>query len=281
MDHRREPAVVVDAAIAHDLVVLRRVAFLGVGIVERIQHAGAGHRDLLDAVDDLGLGDPRRFQDRRGDVDEVGVLPALLALGLDALGPVHDGAGHVAAAVGHEDAPGRRRGAGHGPAHGVIGVGLRPAVLVQAAQQVGDVLRRVVERRPLHERAVDLADRRSTVVARDVDDDGVVEHAQLVDGVDEAADFVVRALHQGRVHFHLPGEDLLLVGRERRPFLDVRGVLGQLRVGGHDAHLLLPRQDLLTQLIPALVELALVQALFEPGSSAGCAGDGRHSKRST
>ena len=54
-----------------------------------------GMRDLLDAVDDLGLGNPHRIEDRRDDVDEMVVLPALLALGLDAFGPVHDHPGPV------------------------------------------------------------------------------------------------------------------------------------------------------------------------------------------
>ena len=63
-----------------------------------------GHRGLLDAVDDLRLRNADGLEDRRHDVDDAGVLPADLALGLDALGPVHDHPGDVAAAVRHRDA---------------------------------------------------------------------------------------------------------------------------------------------------------------------------------
>ena len=80
---------------------------------------------------------------------------------------------------------------------------------------------------------------------------------------------MVGALHQRRVDLHLPREDLLLVVREGVPPLDVVGVLGELGVRRDDPELLLPRQDLLAQDVPALVELALVQALLEPALRRG------------
>ena len=145
--HGRHPAVVVDAAVAGALVVLRGMALLGVGVVERVLHADAGDRRLLDAIDDLGLGHAHGLEDRRDDVDHARVLPANLALGLDALGPVHDHPGVVAAAVRHRDRPRGGRRAGHRPADGVVRVGVRPAVLVETGQQIRHVFRRVVRAR--------------------------------------------------------------------------------------------------------------------------------------
>ena len=109
VDDGGEPAVVVDAAVAGALVVLGDVPVGGGAVVERVADAHAGHRRLLVAVDDLRLGHADGVEDRRHDVDEVVVLVAQLALGLDSLRPVHGHPGHVAAAVGHLDAPGRRR----------------------------------------------------------------------------------------------------------------------------------------------------------------------------
>ena len=59
-------------------------------------------------------------------------------------------------------------------------------------------------------------------------------------------------------HFHLTREQSLLVGAQRIPVLDRLGLRREFRIGRHDAKLLLALQRLLTQFIPALVELALV-----------------------
>ena len=46
------PTLVIDAAVAEHLKILRFMAFGGAGIIEGVQHADAFHRLLLDAVDD-------------------------------------------------------------------------------------------------------------------------------------------------------------------------------------------------------------------------------------
>ena len=72
------------------LVVLGDVAILGVRVVEGIPHADARHGDLLDAIDHPGLRNAHGLEDGRRDVDEVRVLPAHFALGCESLGPAHD-----------------------------------------------------------------------------------------------------------------------------------------------------------------------------------------------
>ena len=76
--HRR-PALVVDAAVAEHLEVLRRAPFGRLRVVEGVEHADAFHRMLLDAVNSRWLGKPGGFQDRRRDVDHVVELRADLA----------------------------------------------------------------------------------------------------------------------------------------------------------------------------------------------------------
>ena len=82
------------------------------------------------------LGQARRLEDRRRDVDHVVELRADLALGLDPLRPVDDGAVARAAPV-RGDLLGPLVGRVHGvrPAHGVVVVGLRPAELVEPGHQ--------------------------------------------------------------------------------------------------------------------------------------------------
>ena len=96
------------------------------------------------------------------------------------------------------------------------------------------------------------------VVAPDPQDQRVVELAEVVDGVDDPTDVVIRVLRVAGVHLHLAGVERLEVvghvvpGRERL-------VAGrQLGVGGYDAELLLAGEGLLAQPVPALVERALV-----------------------
>ena len=60
------------------------------GVVERVGEAEALDRRLGYALDGGRRLDAQRFQHGRDHVDGVGVLGADFALGLDALGPVHD-----------------------------------------------------------------------------------------------------------------------------------------------------------------------------------------------
>ena len=95
------------------------------------------------------------------------------------------------------------------------------------------------------------------VVTVDVDDQRVVELAHVLDLLDDAADLVVGVGRVASEHLGLPGEQLLLVGRQRFPLRQVIRPGGELRVRGNHAQPLLVGEDLLAQGIPAHVELAL------------------------
>src|SRR6185503_3221960 len=89
--HRR-PSLVIDAAVAEHLEVLRLVSIGSLGVVERIEHADAFDGPLLHAVDRRRLRKLRRLKDRRRHVDHMMELRSDLALALDPARPVDDGA---------------------------------------------------------------------------------------------------------------------------------------------------------------------------------------------
>ena len=107
----------------------------------------------------------------------------------------------------------------------------------------------------MDERAVHRSFRARTVVAADEDDQRVVELALILHRLDDAADLVV-GVHEIRgVNIGLADEQLLLVGRQRVPFLQQIIRPGrQLGVLGDHAEFLLVGENLLAQRVPALVE---------------------------
>ena len=86
------PALVVDAAIAEHLEVLCLARLGSVGVVERVGHADAVQRHLLDAVHERRLGEAGYVEDGRRDVDDVMELAADLAARLEPVRVVHDDA---------------------------------------------------------------------------------------------------------------------------------------------------------------------------------------------
>ena len=77
-------------------------------------------------------------------------------------------------------------------------------------------------------------------------------------GAVEPADLVIGMLGKAGVGLHLACEQLLLVSRQRRPILDVLVFRRELRPSRHDAELDLASEGFFSELVPALIELALV-----------------------
>ena len=233
MLRHRGPALVVDAAVAEHLEVLGLVPLRRLGVVERVEHADALDRVLLHAVHRDRLGQSRRLEDGRRDVDDVVELRADLALGLDALRPVDDRAVARAAPV-RGDLLGPLVGGVHRvrPAHRVVVVGLRARRVCRACHQE---LRRLegcqaVEVGHLVVRAVERALGRGAVVADDVVDQRVVEDAELLQPVEQAADVVVGVLQEAGVDFHLAAQDGLERLRHVVPRRDLLVARGELAV---------------------------------------------------
>jgi hypothetical protein len=189
----------VDRAVAGDLEVLRGVAFLRLGVLEGIHQALALHRDLLGAIDYLGLGQARRLQDGRRDVDDMAELAADLVLRLDPLGPAHHHAVARAAEVGrHLLHPAEGSVEGHRPAGGHVRIGLGAAPLVDELEHVLDLFVHAVEVGVLVEHAVLAALAAGAVVAGDVEDQRVVGLADRLEGLEHAADLVVGVIGERR-----------------------------------------------------------------------------------
>ena len=154
-------------------------------------------------------------------------------LALMRCGPADDQRVARAAEVGRDLlGPLERRVAGHRPARRHVREGLRPAPLVDVLEHVRHRLVDAVEVRHLVEHADHAAFGAGAVVADDVDDQRVVELADVFDRLHHAADLVVGVLGEAGEHLHLPREQLLLVGGELVPVLDAFGLGRQLASAG-------------------------------------------------
>ena len=239
------PALVVDPAVAEHLEVLQVVRSRPPRVVEGVQHARPVQRLLLDAVDEVGRREPGRLEDGRRDVDDVSELAAHLPLGLEPVGPVHDGAVAGAAPVrGDLLGPLVGRVHGVGPADGVVVVGVGTAEVVDVgSHRLGGLeLGRAVEHHQLVERALDGALGARPVVADDVVDERVVEDAQVLQRVEQATGVEVGVLQEAGVDLHLTGQDRLEVVGHVVPRGDLRRPGRELGVRRDDPEVLLARR---------------------------------------
>ena len=187
----------------------------------------------------------------------MGVLVADLPASGDPGRPGHDeGIGGTAAVDLALPAP-EGRVAGPRPAPRVVVVGRRSAQVVDALEVLGEVLRHHVEEEHLVERAGRTALGGGPVVGDD-HDERVVQHPDLLEGVEHAAEVVVEVGQEPGVDLHHARVQPPLVRAQRRPLGDVGVVPRQLRVSREQADLLLPREHGLPVGIPALVELSRV-----------------------
>ena len=144
------------------------------------------------------------------------------------------------------------------PSGSKVGVRHGTAELVVMFQDLLDGFRHRVEVGHFVEETAHAAFSTRAVVAENVEDQRVIELAHVCDGVDEPADLGVRVLGEACEYLHLAGEEFLLVRGQLVPVLDRCGLRCKLRTRRHHAQLDLAGKRLLPQLVPPLVELALV-----------------------
>ena len=145
-----------------------------------------------------------------------------------------------------------------------MGVGLIGAPRRDHGQHLLDGEGEAVEIGDLVRRAVHRAFGAHAVVAADPDDQRVVEQAELLDRLDDAADLVVDIGHVGGPDVDLAEVELLLVGRQRLPLRQEVRPGRQLGVRRHDAELLLVLEDALGDRVPAVVEEMHGADLLDP-----------------
>ena len=121
-----------------------------------------------------------------------------------------------------------------------------------------------IESGELVRRSVEHSFSARAVVAAYVDDQGVVELAEVFDCLDDSADLMVGVCEVRPVDIGLLDEELLLLPTEGIPFRQVLRPRRQLGVLGHDAELFLVGEDGLAEHVPTLVEEVHVADLLDP-----------------
>lgn len=191
------------------------MALVGGGVVEGVQEAGAVHRFLVDAVDAGRLGQADRLQHRRRDVDAVSELVANSLVRRDPAGPGnHHRIPCPAEMAGHLLAPLERCVVGVRPGRGKVRGGVLvaerfdSAVLFDQLQLVVGIEDDAVQKCHLVERPGDGALHAGAVVAPDVEDQGVVQLAQVFDRIEQPSHVPVGILGEAGEHLHLAGVEL-------------------------------------------------------------------------
>ena len=139
-------------------------------------------------------------------------------------------------------------------------VGLGAAELVQSLGEKfsGLQLREAGQRRHLIEAALKRAFRGGAVVADDQVDQGVVENAEVLERVDQEPDMMIGVFEEAGVNFHLARKHRLHRRGDGVPGRDLGMARSELTILGDHPEFLLARESFLAQLVPALVEFALV-----------------------
>ena len=89
-------------------------------------------------------------------------------------------------------------------------MGFRSAEVINVLRQVIKGLGDSISVGQLIHDAVQTAFRRGTIVARDIDDQRIIQLTSILDGVDNAADLIVRMFNCAAENFHPAGANLLV-----------------------------------------------------------------------
>ena len=98
----------------------------------------------------------------------------------------------------------------------------------------------------------------SAIVADDHIDQGVVENAEIFQCFEYPPYVKIRVLQEAGIDLHFASQYRLHFGIDFIPRLNSAGPPRQIRIPRNNAHLFLPGEDLLAQLVPPLIELAPV-----------------------
>src|SRR5207244_3085205 len=180
-----------------------------------------------------------------------------LAFAMDALGPGPAQALAAAPTMHALFALLERRVPGHGPARVVVRIGVRAAPFVIVLHVLFEGRLHAVDHERFVIEAVQSAFAAATVVSAE-HDEGVVVLADTLESGDHATDLLVGLRHLPGKNFHLARVEFFLRGVQAIPAGNLRDAVGELGAGGEELYLHLLREDHLSRLVPAHVELALI-----------------------
>ena len=265
----------VDRPVSKDFEILRMMPGRGVraGLVEGVRHAHAFDRLLRDAVDHDRCRNAADFEKGRRNIDEMVELRAHATHVRDMTGPGDGQALPGAAEVRRYLLdPLERRVEGPGPPYRHVRLSLDRTPVIVMLQLLSDGDLDGLKTSHVKGSSERRAFRARPVVAADIDDQCVVEFAHVCDFLYHPADLMVGICRVGGKDIRLTDEKLLFVGTECVPLRELdASVFGlpvgpgrQLGVRWDHAELFLVGKDLLTQLVPALVEQVHVADLLDP-----------------
>src|SRR5882724_2141720 len=218
-----DPAIVIDAAITKHLEILSGVRLLSLRIVEGINHRGPVKRPLRCSVHALGERQAGSLQYSRGNIRDMSELGADFSLGFNPRRPMYNYTVRSSAVVRCDlFGPLERSVAGPRPANRIMREGARVAPIVQMRHiDLGGVNNSI----QCHHLVIGTF--RSTlcagsVVAHDVNEQGVVQYAHLPEGVNQSSYLFIGVLGKTGKSFHLAGFEFFLIrglGIPRRNFL--------------------------------------------------------------
>lgn len=161
--------------------------------------------------------------------------------------------------------PGEGRVKGDRPASGHMRESFRATPLVDQRQEIFHLLSDGVEIGHLVIHADEATLSTRAVVTSDVDEERVVHLANVFKRSGQSTDLMVCLLKESGKHLGLASEQTVFVGGQCIPILDIFGFGPQFRVGGNDAHLLLPRYCFVADFVPTCVKPAFVFVRPLPG----------------
>src|SRR6266853_6924123 len=218
-----DPAIVIDTAITKHFEILSRVRFPGLRIVERINHRGPIKRPLRCSVYVLGERQAGGLQYSRGNIRDMSELGADFSPGFNPCWPMYNYTVRSSAVVRCDLlGPLERSVASPRPANRIMREGARVAPILQMRHVDLGGVDDSIQRHHLVIGAFRSTFCAGSVVAHNVNEQGVVQYAHLLKGIHQSSYLFIGVLGKTGEGLHLPGFEFFLIwclGIPRRNFL--------------------------------------------------------------
>src|SRR5437667_2056128 len=214
MARARHPAIMIDATIAKHLEILSRVCFLRFGIVKGINHRCPIKGPLCRPVDALGEWQTDCFQHSRRNIGYVSKLGANFSLGFNSRRPM-DNNSVSSAAVMRSDlfGPLKRRISRPCPTNGIMWKRLWVAPVIEMWHVNRGGVDDAIQRHHFIVSAFRSALGTGTVIANNVNEQGITQYAHFLQSIDQASYLFVSVLGETSERLHLPRLEFFLFRR--------------------------------------------------------------------